>query len=121
MASSLLRRGIAVAALALLAPLASCGSDSTGPSGGSATITFWTSDSSPSYIAVVLDGSNVGTLSAYRTSAPVCGSSSSGAVSVTVSAGTHTYSAYETSSTGTWPAKSISLASGDCKTVEFLP
>lgn len=125
------RRALSVV---LIAAMAACSaSDLTGvdeettsnnsnTGSGSATITLWTSDSSPSPIAVSVDGSVVGTLTQYRTSAPTCGATTSGGtISVRVSAGTHTVSARETTSTGTWAAKNVTVASGGCTTFEFTP
>jgi hypothetical protein len=97
-------------------------SNNVNSGGGSATLTLWTSDSSPSPIAISVDGTVVGTLTQYRTAAPTCGApTSGGAISVKVSAGSHVVSARETADTGTWPAKTVSVSSGGCLTYEFTP
>jgi hypothetical protein len=81
----------------------------------SGQITIWTSDSSPSPIEVSVDGRVVGTLTAYRTSAPSCGvATHNGAITITRAAGTYTLSARETRASGVWPARSFTLEGGGC-------
>lgn len=93
-------------------------STSTGTSSG--TITFWTSDSSPNNISVSVDGNVVGTLSAYRQSAPTCGATSTnGTLTVKVSAGSHTLSAHEIGANGKWDPSSMSVTAGGCITFQF--
>ena len=92
------------------------------PQSTTATITLWTSDPAPSYIAVAVDGSNVGTLTAYRTGAPSCGAgNSAGTITVTVPPGDHVISAYETSGSGTWGPSSVTVDGGKCLTYELQP
>lgn len=86
------------------------------------TVTFWTSDPSPSPIAVRLNGNTVGTLTMYRTSAPACGAGAAdGALSVSVAAGSHVVSAFETEDSGTWPPTNITVRGGECMTFHFRP
>lgn len=130
----LTRRAFATFVTASLTALAACSTDSItnalsdpgqtgsgGATGSSSTmITFWTDDSSPSAIAVSLDGVNVGSLTAYRTSAPTCGATSStGTLTVPVSAGSHSVSARETTANGVWNASTVTVSSGGCLTYAF--
>ena len=94
----------------------------TNTTSGSATLTLWTSDASPYSISAMVDGSVVGTLSAYRTSAPTCGAANSnGVITIKVSAGTHVVTGKEINSTGVWNAHSMTIAANDCKTFEYQP
>ena len=111
-------------AAAMVASLAACGdlSQITDPTTSNATLTLWTSDPAPSFITVLVDGTQVGTLTQYRYSTPDCGAASSGAtITLTLQAGQHTISAYETSSTGTWGPAQVNIGSGKCLTYEFQP
>ena len=86
-----------------------------------ATLTIWTSDSSPSPIAVSVDGNPVGVLTEYRFSSPTCGAgAAAGALSVNVTPGTHVIRAYETQANGTWGPSSVTLSGGGCMTYELL-
>jgi Cu/Zn superoxide dismutase len=92
----------------------------TGSSKG--TITFWTNDSSPSPISVSVDGTPVGLLTAYRVSAPTCGAATSdGTLTVSVSAGTHTMSARETTAAGHWGPATFTVDGGGCLTYVLNP
>jgi hypothetical protein len=92
------------------------------PSGGTARITFWTSDPSPSPIAVSMNGAQVGVLTAYYVSAPACGTQTgSGTITVSAAPGTHTVSARETQANGTWGPSSVTLAAGQCRLYELTP
>lgn len=83
-------------------------------------ITFWTTDSSPSAISIELDGRPVGVLTAYRTVAPGCGASNTGGiVTISVSPGAHTITAREVTDTGHWPATSVTVVAGECRTFRF--
>lgn len=105
---------------ALTEPTTSSSSGSTGGGNSQTQITFWTSDTSPSYIAVSVDGVQVGTLTAYRSSAPTCGASTTGGtLTVNVSPGQHTISARETSASGTWGPSQVNVSSGSCLTYRF--
>ena len=118
------KTALALAAAVALASGCKDLSQLTDPTSGSstATITLWTSDSSPSYIAVAVDGSTVGTLTAYRYSAPACGAQTSGGtITVPVSPGQHVITAYETSSSGTWGPSTVNVDAGKCLTFEFTP
>lgn len=84
-------------------------------------LTVWTSDPSPSPIEVIVDGVAVGLLTAYRKSAPVCGSRSAGAVSVSRPPGRVVLSATETEGTGRWPPMAVELHAGRCQTIELRP
>jgi hypothetical protein len=98
------------------------GSGDPTPQSSYATVTFWTSDPSPSYISVAVDGTTIGVLSEYRLSPPTCGvSSSGGAITVTVPAGSHVMSAYEISSTGHWGPANFTVNPGSCTTYALNP
>jgi hypothetical protein len=117
-------RSVAAVAFALVLP-AGCSDLANAVNGPTTTsttgqITFWTSDSSPSYIDVALDGGSIGILSAYRVSAPTCGASSTaGTLTVTVAPGGHTMYARETSASGTWGPSTINVKAGGCVTFEL--
>lgn len=117
-----LRRSLAFLALPAFLSLGACEqiASLTEPLNEDATLTIWTSDASPSFISVSVDGKTVGTLTQYRTSSPTCGATTSGGtISVTVSPGSHIITARETTSSGTWPAKSVSVNGGGCLTFEL--
>lgn len=76
---------------------------------------FWNSNSSSGTISVYLDGSYVGGISSYYTSAPPCGAS--GAVTVTTSSGSHTVSA--TWSNGGTYGPDVVQISGSCAKFQF--
>lgn len=85
-----------------------------------ATLTIWTSDSSPSPIAVSVDGQAVGILNYYRSSAPACGAgASAGAISVSLASGAHVVRAFETQAGGTWGPATVDLNAGGCMTYEL--
>lgn len=85
-------------------------------------LTIWTSDPSPSPIAVVVNGQTLGTLTHYRTSAPPCGDRTAGAsITVDLNPGQHAISAFETQGDGTWGPSTVSLATGQCRTYELMP
>lgn len=85
-------------------------------------LTIWTSDPSPSPIAVVVNGQTHGTLTYYRTSAPPCGDRTAGAsITVELNPGQHVLTAFETQGDGTWGPTTISLGTGQCLTHELTP
>jgi hypothetical protein len=87
-----------------------------------ARITFWTSDSSPSPIAVTVNGQRVGTLTMWRTGAPACGApTTGGTLTVDVPAGTHAVAGYETEGAGVWTARNVTLQAGGCLVFHFTP
>ena len=137
-ATSHLRRSIVTFAVGLL--LAGCSSDpgatgptvdgpptnnpppSNPPSAQSGRLMVWTSDPSPSPIAVVVNGQAVGTLTRYWTSAPACGEYATGAaITLTLSAGPHVVAAYETQADGSWPASTVQVPAGGCLTYHLRP
>jgi hypothetical protein len=137
-ATSQLRRSFVSLAVGLL--LAGCSSDpgatdpsvnepptnnsppNSPPTVQTGRLMVWTSDQSPSPIAVVVDGQAVGTLTRYWTSAPACGEYTTGAaITLTLSAGSHVVAAYETQADGTWPASTVQVPAGGCLTYHLRP
>lgn len=95
------------------------GSSNPGTGGGGQSTTgqvaVWTSRSSGSSIAVSIDGSSVGSLTSYFTSAPTCGAS--GTITKTLPVGTHSLSA--TATGGSWGPANFNITAGGCLTYQL--
>jgi hypothetical protein len=90
--------------------------------GNTGQLTIWTSDDTPSPIEVTIDGAAVGTLTAYRTSAPACGAATgAGAITITRPAGVYVLSARETRAPGQWPARPVTIPAGGCTSFALDP
>ena len=98
--------------------------DDTGTDGActetTGQLTIYTSVGDEGSIAVSVDGSSAGTLSSYYTTGgPTCGTSDSGTITRTLSAGSHSVSA--TSDTGSsWGPTSQSITACECLTLELF-
>jgi len=85
-----------------------------GPSETTGQIAIWT-NSQYGVDSVYLDNSYVGTLDSYYSSGtPTCGDS--GTITRTVTAGTHTVSASNSSTGTTWSEKNVTVTPGGCLT-----
>jgi hypothetical protein len=80
-------------------------------------VLYTTATTGWSSISVNLDGVSVGTLTAYPSSTPGCGSSSPAAIVVTKAAGTYTFSA--TSNAGTQWSGTVTITAGACSPSAF--
>lgn len=93
------------------------GSGGTTSGGTTGRIGVWTSRSSlPQAISVSIDGSSVGSLSTYFTSAPTCGDA--GTITRTVSAGLHQVTASAGASMS-WGPSSVSVSVGGCAMMQL--
>ncbi len=86
------------------------GGGAGGSTGTTGQVSVWTSHSTGGYISVSLDGSSAGTLTSYFTSTPTCGAS--GTITKTLSVGSHSLSA--SNSSATWGPSSFSITAGSC-------
>lgn len=81
-------------------------------------IMFWTASNASGQIAVSVDGTPVGTITAFHSSAPACGAA--GTVTITRPVGTHTFSA--TGANGdVWPPANVTVVAGACNKAELVP
>ena len=87
----------------------SAGTGSTGTTSTTGQVAFWTSRTTGN-ITVSVDGASVGTLTQYYTSMPTCGSS--GTITKTLSAGSHTMTA--SSSGVSWGPSTFTISAGGC-------
>jgi hypothetical protein len=116
------RSARAVIAAVLLASSSGCdGLEEIFASLGDAQTTVWTSDDDRSAIDVLVDGTVVGRLTAYRSVAPTCGTESPGAVTVTRPAGSYIVTAREVSNSGVWQPTTMTVSAGECRMLELLP
>jgi len=110
---------IGVSSNASYGSLAACQASCSSPQTGQLMV--WNSDSQPcpagagSVISVYVNGTYVGGLGNYYTSAPSCGAS--GAVTVTLAPGTHVVTGQ--CGTTTWGPGTINVSAGQCSKFQF--